>query len=76
MVKKYITKQDVEAIDVHTMEKLSPQEYRQYILSEGLFMVDHHDILRSSCAGYPIAVSKEQLDIYKEELEKIKHRLR
>ncbi len=76
MVDKFTVKQDVEAIDILTMESLSLEEYREYLKSEGLFMVDHHDILKSSGAGYPIALSKVQLEVYISELEKIKHQLR
>lgn len=76
MIKKFTVKQDVESINIATMERLSIEEYRKYLEDEGLFMVDHHDILRSSCAGYPIALSKEQLDIYISELQNIRSKLR
>ncbi len=76
MIDKFTVNQDVEAIDIQTMESLSIDQYREYIQSEGLFMVDHHDILRSSGAGYPIALSKEQLEVYIAELQAIKNKLR
>ncbi|GAB5993612.1 hypothetical protein AE1304_30710 [Aeromonas enteropelogenes] len=73
MKKTQIINQLVEAVDVHTLESFSPDDYRNYLKSEGLFMVNHHDILVSSCAGYPIALS--HLDIYIEELKNIRHLL-
>ncbi|WP_422413979.1 MULTISPECIES: hypothetical protein [unclassified Endozoicomonas] len=76
ILKKHKTNIEVEAIDINTMEALTPEEYKLYLESEGLFMVDHHEILRSSCAGYPIAATKEQVDILIEELSKIRHKLR
>ena len=76
MMDKITVNTDVESIDVHTMESLSLEEYREYIKNEGLFMVDHHDILRSSGTGYPIALSKAQLEVYISELEQIKDQLR
>ncbi|MFQ2222062.1 MULTISPECIES: hypothetical protein [Aeromonas] len=75
MKKTQIINQLVEAVDVHTLERFSADDYRNYLKSEGLFMVNHHDILVSSCAGYPIALSKKHLDIYIEELKNIRHLL-
>jgi hypothetical protein len=51
--------QEVRAVDIETMYKMSPEEYRQY-LEEGLMYVDHHDILRSMAAGYPLATTRAQ----------------
>jgi hypothetical protein len=67
---------DTESIDIPTMEKLSIPEYRDYVKDGGFFMVDHHHILRSSVASYPIASSKAQLEVYISELEQIKSQLR
>lgn len=69
--KTFTIKQDVTAVDVPTMAAMSPAEYQEY-LRIGLLMVDHHDVLRSEPAGYPIAVNKEQLSAliaYLKELE-------
>jgi len=63
--------QDVTAVDIVTMTKMSPADYKQY-LAHGLIYVDHHDILRSMAAGYPLAVTKAQfaaLMSYLRELE-------
>jgi hypothetical protein len=54
------TKQDVVAVDIPTMAEMSASDYREY-LKYGLFNVDHHDVLRSGPAGYPLAVTKAQL---------------
>ena len=59
--KTFTWKQDVVAVDIHTMANMSIDEYNEY-LRFGLLTVDHHDILRSEPAGYPIATSKEQFN--------------
>ena len=63
--------QEVEAVDIQTMAKMSVEVYKTY-LREGLLFVDHHDVLRSVPAEYPLAVTKEQfkaLLAYLKELE-------
>lgn len=57
--KTFTCKQDVVAVDIHTMGDMSLEDYNEY-LRTGLFTVDHHDILKSEPAGYPIAVTKAQ----------------
>ena len=62
---------EVTAVDIRTMAKMSLDEYREY-LRDGLIHVDHHDVLRSMAAGYPLAVTKEQFNAlmtYLRELE-------
>ncbi len=66
---------EVEAVDIPTMQEMSAKEYQAYIKKHGLFFVDHHDILRSSAAEYPLATSKEQLDILIKELQAVRERL-
>jgi len=51
--------QEVEAVDIHTMADMSAADYKDY-LDGGLLFVDHHDVLRSQPAGYPLAVTKAQ----------------
>jgi hypothetical protein len=51
--------QDVEAVDIQTMAAMSLSDYNKY-LRDGLFFIDHHDVLRSAPAQYPLAVTKEQ----------------
>lgn len=53
---------EIEAVDIPTMYKMSDAEYEQYVKNELLF-VDHHDVLRSKIAQYPLAVTKRQLQI-------------
>lgn len=53
--------QEIEAVDIPTMADMPIEEYKDY-LRFGLIFVDHHDILRSAVAGYPLAVNKEQLN--------------
>lgn len=51
---------EIDAVDIPTMYKMSDSEYQQYIEDE-LFFVDHHDVLRSHIAQYPLAVTRKQL---------------
>lgn len=69
--KTFTQKQDVTSIDIQGMTDMSIADYKEY-LRGGLLAVDHHDILRSEPAGYPIAVTKAQfkaLLAYLKELE-------
>mgnify|MGYP007087007391 CR=1 FL=1 len=65
-----IKNQDITSIDIITMEGLSNSDYKQYLNDEGLFYIDHHEVLRSSGAGLPIATSKEQVKILIKHLER------
>lgn len=51
---------DAEALDIDGMRDASPEFYEEYI-RETLFLVDHHDVLRSNFGEYPIAVTKDQM---------------
>ena len=66
---------EIEAVDIPTMDVMSPEDYREY-LEGGLLYIDHHDILRSVPAGYPIAVNREQLMILIEYLDGMKDRVK
>ncbi|MDD5125033.1 hypothetical protein [Methylovulum sp.] len=59
--KTFTCNQDVVAVDIHTMGDMSLEDYNEYIRT-GLLTVDHHDILRSEPAGYPLAVTKAQFN--------------
>lgn len=58
--KTFTCSQDVTAVDIQTMASMSMMDYKEY-LRNGLLTVDHHDLLRSEPAGYPLATSKAQL---------------
>jgi len=64
MIEKTPVNREVHSIDVPTMETLSADEYREFLENGGLFRIDELQILRSSCADYPIATSKKQFDIF------------
>lgn len=70
----FTEKQDVVAVDIHTMGDMSIEDYKYY-LRNGLLTVDHHDILRSEPAGYPIAVTKEQFKVLLAYLKEIEPRV-
>lgn len=61
----------VEAVDIPTMCGMSDQEYRCFIRDDGLVLVDHNNVLRSFIVGFPLATTKEQLDILVEELQRL-----
>jgi len=65
---------EIEAADIPTMYKMSGGEYKQYIENELLF-VDHHDVLRSQIAQYPLAVTREQLLILIAYLQSLESRV-
>ena len=70
----HTTEQEVNAVDIHTMAKMSQADYREY-LEHSLIYVDHHDILRSMAAGYPIAVTKAQFKILMEYLRELEPKI-
>lgn len=65
---------EIEAADIPTMYNMSPTEYSQYIANELLF-VDHHDVLRSQIAQYPLAVTREQISILITYLQSLESRV-
>jgi hypothetical protein len=71
---KLKTTTDVEAFDIPTMLEMSDQEYTEY-LHGGLLFVDHHDVLRSGPAEYPLAVTREQLVLLIKHLQTLQSRV-
>jgi hypothetical protein len=67
----FTRKTEVVSVDIQTMEGMSLQDYDEY-LRNGLFSVDHHDVLREQPAGgYPIAVTQAQMKALLSYLEEI-----
>lgn len=69
---------EVEVVDIPTMYQMSDDEYRDFIHQGGLgglMYVDHHDVLRSFVADYPLATTREQLDILIEELQGLRSKM-
>ena len=66
--------QEVRAVDIHTMADMTPQQYREY-LEFSLIYVDHHDVLRSMAAGYPLAVTKAQFSALMDYLRELEPRI-
>lgn len=62
--------QEVTAVDIQTMSDMSLDEYKSY-LRHGLITVDHHDVLRSEPAGYPLATNNQQLKALIDYLQEI-----
>lgn len=74
-VPKIKLNREIEAVDIPTMSGMSDGEYRDFIQGDGLVFIDHHNVLRSSIADYPIATTREQLDIFIEELQRQRGKL-
>ena len=72
--KTFTQKQDVTAVDIQTMADMSINEYKEY-LEFGLLTVDHHDILRSEPAGYPLATNNEQFKALLSYLKSIERKI-
>lgn len=72
--KKIKLSREIEAVDIPTMFKMSDDQYRKFIEGEGLFFIDHN-ALRSSVADYPLATTREQLNILIEELQRRRREL-
>jgi hypothetical protein len=66
---------NLEIPDIPGMYEMSEEEYKKYITSEGIFFFDHHDILRDSITGRPLATTLEQLDVLLDELKKYRAKM-
>lgn len=71
----FTTNQEVTAVDIHTMAEMTLEGYKEYLRS-GLLNVDHHDLLRSAPAGYPLATNKAQLKALIEYLKALEPKIR
>ena len=67
--------QEVNSVDIQGMTNMAPEDYREY-LEFGLLYIDHHEILRSAPAGYPIACTKAQITALIDYLNEIKGKLK
>lgn len=65
---------EIEVVDIPTMASMPINDYTEYI-EDGLFFVDHHDILRALPGAYPIACDQKQLQALIDYLEEIKSRM-
>ena len=66
---------EIEATDIPTMSKMANSEYWDFVKRGELFFVDHHDILRSTPAEYPLATNRKQLDMLIEALKELRDRM-
>jgi len=66
---------DEDVLDIANMEAMGLSGYIPYV-EQYLKYVDHHDVLRASQGGYPIAVTKQQLDALIAHLQSIRHQFR
>jgi hypothetical protein len=65
---------DITAVDIQTMAEMTLQDYKKY-LRNGLLTLDHHDLLRSVPAGYPLATSKAQFNAMMEYLKELERKV-
>lgn len=72
--KTFTCNQDITAVDIHTMANMSMKDYKEY-LRHGLLTVDHHDLLRSEPAGYPLATNKAQFKALMEYLQELEPKI-
>lgn len=72
--KTFTRTQDVTAVDIQTMAEMSLKDYKDY-LRTGLLTVDHHDLLRSEPAGYPLATNKAQFKALMEYLKELEPKI-
>lgn len=66
---------ELEVVDIPTMYEMSDGQYREFIASGELIYIDHHDVLRSYVADYPFATTREQMDIFIQELQKLRDKM-
>ena len=69
---------EIECVDIPTMRGMSDNEYREFLREGelgGLMYVDHHDVLRSYVADYPLATTREQFDILIEHLQTLRSKM-
>lgn len=71
----YKGKVEIEATDIPTMSAMSKSEYWSFLKSGNLFWIDHHDIVRSTPAEYPLATTKSQLDMLIAALGELRDRM-
>jgi hypothetical protein len=57
------------------MVAMSEDEYRDYLRSDELMYINHHDNLRSFISGYPIACTQWQVDFLIEHLKIIRDKV-
>jgi hypothetical protein len=60
--------QEIEALDGPTLYRLSEEDYKVY-LRDHLFLIDHHDTLRSGLTGFHFATTKRQFELLMQFLE-------
>ena len=66
---------EIEATDIPTMRQMSNSEYWDFVKRGELFFIDHHDVVRSTPAEYPLATSRQQLEMLIEALKKFRDRM-
>jgi len=66
---------EIEATDIPTMSRMANSEYWDFVKRGELFFIDHHDVLRSTPAEYPLATSRKQLDMLIEALKEFRERM-
>lgn len=66
---------DEDVMDIRSMEAMDIAGYLPYV-EQYLMYVDHHDVLRASQGGHPIAVTRQQLDALISPLQSMRDKFR
>lgn len=75
-MRKYQVKTDErdEAFDITSLEKLTDEQYLDYLKFE-LLSLDHHDVIRSEIGGHPFAATSSQARILMAYIEELAERM-
>lgn len=71
MVDRHETTCTFDWYDIPTIEKMELDEYRTIVEGSEPIRIDHHEVLRCSLTGYPLAVYREQAEILIEHLKSL-----
>lgn len=63
---------EIETLDIPSLYAMNIEEYRGLLSGEGFFYVDQDGVLRSTQGSYPLATTREQMDILIEELQRLR----
>lgn len=68
-------KEHQERFDIGDISRMNTEEYKQLLLREAFFWLDHHEALRHQLSGEIIAYYPDQVDALIEQLKIYKQRI-
>lgn len=75
MEERHETTCTFEWYDIPAIEKMENDEYRRIVEGGEPIRIDHHEVLRCSLTGYPLAVYKEQAETLIEHLKSLSEKM-